>query len=71
MAATAMLEAGDLTDFMYEKIGDVQGRGLTPVQVRILSRALKGVKVRRRGRGRSWCACCTPTHAVRFARWPR
>ena len=29
----------------YEKIGDVHGRGPTPVQVRILQRALKGVKV--------------------------
>ncbi|EFN55085.1 hypothetical protein CHLNCDRAFT_134979 [Chlorella variabilis] len=46
MAATAMLEASELTDYMYEKIGDVQGRGPTPVQTRILTRALKGVKVK-------------------------
>lgn len=31
----------------HEKIGDVQGRGLTPVQVRTLTRALKGIKVTR------------------------
>lgn len=46
MAATAMLEASELTDYMYEKIGDVQGRGLTPVQIRILNRALKGIKIK-------------------------
>ncbi|PRW57108.1 argonaute 1 [Chlorella sorokiniana] len=45
MAATAMLEPMELIDYMHEKIGDVQGRGLTPVQTRILMRALKGIKV--------------------------
>ncbi|PSC71066.1 argonaute 1 isoform B [Micractinium conductrix] len=44
MAATAMLEMGELTDYMHEKIGDVRG-SLTPVQQRILTRALKGIKV--------------------------
>ncbi|KAL4452075.1 hypothetical protein ABPG75_007737 [Micractinium tetrahymenae] len=44
MAVTAMLESGELVDYMHEKIGDVQGR-ITPVQMRILNRALKGIKV--------------------------
>jgi len=45
----------------HEKIGDVQGRGLTPVQTRILLRNLKGIKVWNGWRlGLRWhCAGCT------------
>eukprot|EP00887_Chlorella_sp_A99_P007698 scaffold20.g7698.t1 len=50
MVATAMLEAGELTDFMYEKIGDVRG-AVTPIQRRTLDKALRGVKVKARHNG--------------------